>query len=62
MPTAREWVAYCVANVAAVLTALYVVFGLDLSRPYWAVFTVFIVSKPVSGAVRAKGVFRFVGT
>src|ERR1700678_4487993 len=53
---------YCVANVMAVLAALYIAFWLDLERPYWAMFTVFIVSKPISGAVRAKGVFRFVGS
>jgi uncharacterized membrane protein YccC len=62
MPTGSERLTYCIANVAAVLTALYIAFWLDLDRPYWAMFTVFIVSKPISGAVRAKGIYRFVGT
>src|ERR1700753_2615270 len=62
MPTSGERFTYCIANVAAVLAALYIAFRLDLDRPYWAVFTVFIVSKPISGAVRAKGAYRFVGT
>jgi uncharacterized membrane protein YccC len=62
MTNAREKLTYCAANVAAVLSALYIAFWLDLDRPYWAMFTVFIVSKPISGAVRAKGVYRFVGT
>jgi uncharacterized membrane protein YccC len=62
MTGTREKVAYCFANLAAALFALYVAFWLDLDRPYWAVFSVFIVSKPISGAVRAKGVYRFAGT
>jgi uncharacterized membrane protein YccC len=62
MPRWTEKLTYCIANVAAVLAALYIAFWLDLDRPYWAMFTVFIVSKPISGAVRAKGVYRFIGT
>jgi uncharacterized membrane protein YccC len=61
----RRWpekLTYCTANVMAVLAALYIAFWLDLDRPYWAMFTVFIVSKSISGAVRAKGVYRFAGT
>jgi uncharacterized membrane protein YccC len=59
---AREKITYSLANLAAVLSALYIAFWLDLDRPYWAMFSVFIVSKPISGAVRAKGVYRFAGT
>jgi uncharacterized membrane protein YccC len=62
MPRWPKKLTYCIANVAAVLAALYIAFWLDLDRPYWAMFTVFIVSKPISGAVRAKGVYRFIGT
>jgi uncharacterized membrane protein YccC len=62
MMSLRERITYCLANVAAVLSALYIAFWLDLDRPYWAMFTVFIVSKPLSGAVRAKGIFRLAGT
>jgi uncharacterized membrane protein YccC len=62
MPTGGERLTYCIANVTAVLAALYIAFWLDLDRPYWAMFTVFVVSKPISGAVRAKGVYRFAGT
>jgi uncharacterized membrane protein YccC len=46
----------------AVLAALYISFASDLDRPYWAMFTVFIVAQPISGAVRSKSVFRFLGT
>lgn len=62
MTTAREKITYCLANLAAVLSALYIAFWLNLDRPYWAMFSVFIVSRPISGAVRAKGVYRFFGT
>ncbi len=53
---------FAVANTAAVLAALYIAFALDLERPYWAMFTVFIIAKPISGAVRSKAVYRFAGT
>lgn len=62
MPRWYEKLTYCIANLAAVFAALWIAFRLDLQRPYWAVFTVFIVSKPISGAVRAKGVYRLAGT
>ena len=50
------------ANTGAVLVALYVAFARDLERPYWAMFSVFIVAQPISGAVRSKAVYRFFGT
>jgi len=62
MPKPWQTLAYCASNVVAILAALYIAFWLDLDRPYWAMFTVFIVSQPISGAVRAKAVFRFAGT
>ncbi len=64
MPRDRPFasVTFAVANTAAVLAALYIAFALDLERPYWALFTVFIIAKPISGAVRSKAVYRFAGT
>src|SRR5215472_9087008 len=53
---------FALANTAAVLGALFIAFALDLERPYWAMFTVFIIAKPISGAVRSKAVYRFAGT
>jgi uncharacterized membrane protein YccC len=53
---------FALANTAAVLAALFIAFALDLERPYWAMFTVFIIAKPISGAVRSKAVYRFLGT
>src|SRR5580700_438263 len=55
-------VAFALANTVAVLAALYFAFALDLERPYWAMFTVFIVANPIAGAVRSKTVYRFLGT
>ena len=40
MPSRYEKLTYCIANMAAVYAALWIAFRLDLSRPYWAVFTV----------------------
>jgi hypothetical protein len=46
--------AFVLANTIAVMVALYIAFASDLERPYWAMFTVFIVAKPIAGAVRLK--------
>jgi uncharacterized membrane protein YccC len=62
MQLTGKTVAFVLANTAAVLMALYIAFASDLERPYWAVFTVFIVANPLTGAVRSKTVFRLIGT
>jgi uncharacterized membrane protein YccC len=54
--------AFAIGNAAAILVALYIAFARDLERPYWAMFTVFIVAQPLSGAVRSKAVYRLFGT
>ena len=59
--TSRNF-AFVLANTVAVLVALYIAFASNLERPYWAMFTVFIVAKPITGAVRSKAAFRFLGT
>jgi len=53
---------FALANTLAVLSALYIAFAFDLERPYWAVFSVFIVAAPVSGMVRSKAIYRWIGT
>ena len=62
MSTTANRLAFSFANTAAVLVALYVAFSNNLERPYWAMFSVFIVAKPISGAVRSKAVYRLAGT
>jgi len=53
---------FAIANTCAVLAALYVAFAANLERPYWAMFSVFVIAKPISGAVRSKATFRLTGT
>jgi uncharacterized membrane protein YccC len=53
---------FALANTGAVLVALYIAFARDLERPYWAMFTVFIIAKPILGAVRSKAAYRLAGT
>jgi uncharacterized membrane protein YccC len=54
--------AFALANTVAVLSALGIAMAFGLDRPYWAMFTVFIIAKPMSGAVRSKAVYRLAGT
>jgi uncharacterized membrane protein YccC len=49
-------------SFAAAMLALYVAFALGLPRPYWAMTTAYIVSQPLSGAVRSKAVYRVLGS
>ena len=62
MQLTGKTVAFVLANTTAVLMALYIAFASNLERPYWAMFTVFIVANPLTGAVRSKTVFRLLGT
>jgi len=61
LPTLREWLFSGKAFLAAML-ALYIALAFDLSRPYWAMAAVYIVSNPLSGATAAKGLYRALGT
>lgn len=61
LPTWRDWLFSVKAFVAAML-ALYCALALGLPRPYWAMATVYVVSHPLSGATRSKGVYRALGT
>ncbi|KOX49160.1 fusaric acid resistance protein [Streptomyces purpurogeneiscleroticus] len=44
------------------MLALFLALWIDLPRPYWAVGTVYITSQVLSGATRAKAVYRVGGT
>lgn len=61
LPRLDEW-AFSLRSFAAAMLALYIAFSLDLPRPYWAMGTVYIVSQTFSGAMRAKALWRLVGT
>jgi uncharacterized membrane protein YccC len=47
--------------IATMLT-MFVAFSLDLKSPGWAMTTVYLTSQPLSGAMRAKAVYRAIGT
>jgi uncharacterized membrane protein YccC len=47
---------------AAATLALYVSFRIGLTRPFWALGTVYLVSQTFSGASVSRGLFRFFGT
>lgn len=53
---------FSVKTFLAALAALYIGLAGNLSRPYWAMATVYIVTQPMLGPTRAKGVYRIVGT
>jgi uncharacterized membrane protein YccC len=47
--------------IATILT-MFVAFSLDLKSPGWAMTTVYLTSQPLSGVLRAKAVYRTIGT
>jgi uncharacterized membrane protein YccC len=47
--------------IATILT-MFVAFSLDLKSPGWAMTTVYLTSQPLSGAMRAKAIYRVIGT
>ncbi|MFF9550725.1 FUSC family protein [Methylobacterium fujisawaense] len=61
LPGWRDW-AFALKTYAAAMLALFVALWIDLPRPYWAVGTVYITSQVLSGATRAKAVYRVGGT
>src|SRR5499427_3377196 len=46
----------------ATVLAMFISFSLDLKSPAWAMVTVYLTSQPLSGALRAKAVYRVIGT
>lgn len=46
----------------ATILAMLIAFALDLKTPGWAMTTVYLTSQPLSGALRAKAVYRVIGT
>ncbi|EEG09559.1 FUSC family protein [Pseudogulbenkiania ferrooxidans] len=61
LPSWRDWLFSAKTFLAAIL-ALYIGMALGLPRPYWAMSTVYIVSHPLIGATRSKGLYRVIGT
>jgi len=53
---------FSIKTFAAAMLALFIAFCFDLSNPYWAMTTVYIVANPLSGASTSKAVYRLIGT
>jgi uncharacterized membrane protein YccC len=49
-------------SFAAAMLSLLVAFAIGLPQPMWAMTTAYIVSQPLSGAVRSKAIYRLAGT
>src|ERR1700741_3593518 len=47
--------------IATILT-MFIAFSLDLKSPGWGMTTVYLTSQPLSGVLRAKAVYRAIGT
>lgn len=58
----RREILFSLNTCLAALLALYIAFAVGLGRPFWAMLTVYIVSQPLSGAVRSKAIYRLLGT
>lgn len=55
-------VIFSVKTFLAAILAYGIAVYFDLSRPYWAMTSVYIVANPFSGAVASKAVYRILGT
>lgn len=53
---------FSINTFVAAMAALYIGFALGLPRPYWAMLTAYLISQPLSGAMRSRGVYRIFGT
>ncbi|MBS0559662.1 MAG: FUSC family protein [Proteobacteria bacterium] len=60
-PEPRDWVFAAKAFGGAML-AYWIACALNLPHAAWAMFTVFALMQPISGAVRSKSVYRLGGT
>ena len=61
LPTPQEWL-LSAKTFAASMLAFYLALSIGLPRPYWAMATVYVVSNPLTGATRSKGLYRLLGT
>lgn len=61
IPGPRDWL-FSAKTFAAAMIAFYIALAFNLDRPYWCIATVYVVSQPLAGAMRAKGVYRICGT
>ena len=62
MHPSRDELLFSVKSFAAAMLALYLALLIGLPRPFWAMLTAYVVSNPLSGAVRSKAAYRVGGT
>ena len=55
-------IVFSINCLGASLLALFIAFSLNLQTPSWAMTTVYLTSQPLSGVLRAKAVYRVIGT
>jgi len=60
-PSPRDWI-FSGRTFLAAMLALFIALQMDLPRPYWSMVTVYIVSQPLAGMARSKGIYRILGT
>jgi uncharacterized membrane protein YccC len=60
-PTVGD-VVFSIKTFIAAMLALLIALCFDLTNPYWAVSTVYIVAHPLSGANTSKAIYRLIGT
>ncbi|MBP2230089.1 putative membrane protein YccC [Azospirillum agricola] len=53
---------FSMKSFAAAMLAYYIALRIGLSKPFWAIITVYIVSQTSVGASLSRGVYRFAGT
>lgn len=58
----REAVLFSLKCLLAAILGLYVSLRIGLTRPFWVIGTVYLVSQPLSGATLSRGLFRLLGT
>ncbi len=53
---------FSLKSFAAAMLAYYISLRIGLSKPSWAIVTVYIVSQPSAGASLSRGIYRLIGT
>jgi uncharacterized membrane protein YccC len=61
MPTFDELI-FALKTFTGAMLALFLALWLGLDNPYWCMATAYIVAQPLTGAMRSKAVYRFIGT
>jgi uncharacterized membrane protein YccC len=61
MPTGNELL-FALKTFLGAMLALAIAFWLGLDNPYWCMATAYIVAQPLTGAMRSKALYRFIGT